>query len=286
MPITISVRRLLILGLEGPIAVELEMRRLKLMLKRPDDVRGWLANTEDGALDLVRDSILAMGKKDFSAALLEVLALVKSPVAATPMLEVMLGSKAPAVAARWLDDHPGHAIPGLIPVAAGRGKLADAALEYLRVQCRRGRADFLRACLDATSPELAEKVRRDVFERVEDVLPDLDVDTTPDWLRTACEEAKPHQAARLGRAGSIAANPPRGTEAESAADEAVLAALSRSTLGSPHPLIAALKGHADRRSLDAFAWSLFERWLVEGARFRRRNGPWARSACSAPTPRP
>ncbi len=267
--------QVLILGLEGPVAVELEMRRLKLMLKRPDEVRGWLANTEDGALDLVRDSILAMGKKDFSAALLEVLALVKSPVAAAPMLEVMLGCKTPAVAARWLDDHPGPAIPGLIPVAAGRGKLADAALEYLRVQCRRGRADFLRACLDATSPELAEKVRRDVFERVEDVLPDLDVDTTPDWLRTTCEEAKPLKPPGWVEPDALRPIHLEGRKLNPQQMKAVLAALSRSTLGSPHPLIAALKAHADRPSLDAFAWSLFERWLVEGAPSKEK---WAMGA--------
>ncbi len=44
----------------------------------------------------------------------------------------------------------------------------------------------------------------------------------------------------------------------------MLAALARSTLDLPQPLVAALKAHADRRSLDAFAWALFERWLLEG----------------------
>src|SRR5262249_7842901 len=48
---------LLVLGLGGPRVVESEMRRLKLVLKRPEYIRGWLAHTEDSALDLARDSV-------------------------------------------------------------------------------------------------------------------------------------------------------------------------------------------------------------------------------------
>ena len=124
--------QLLVLGLGSPWLVEKEMRRLKLILKTPDYVRGWIAHTEDSALDLVRDSILASTKKDECEALLKVLARVKSPKTAAPMLELMLASKASGVARRWLDEQLGHAIAGLIPVVAERGKLADAALEYLR----------------------------------------------------------------------------------------------------------------------------------------------------------
>ncbi len=62
--------QLLVLGLGSPWLVEKEMRRLKLILKTPDDVRGWIAHTEDSALDLVRDSILASTKKDECEAIL------------------------------------------------------------------------------------------------------------------------------------------------------------------------------------------------------------------------
>ncbi len=57
--------------------------------------------------------------------------------------------------------------------------------------------------------------------------------------------------------------------------KAVLASLTKSTLGAAHPLVAALKAHADRPSLDAFAWALFERWQVEGAPSKEK---WAMSA--------
>ena len=38
--------------------------RLKLLLKNPDEIRGWLAHTEDHSLDLIRDSILAAANKE------------------------------------------------------------------------------------------------------------------------------------------------------------------------------------------------------------------------------
>ena len=40
------------------------MRASSYLLKKPDDVRGWIAHTEDSALDMVRDSILAATRKD------------------------------------------------------------------------------------------------------------------------------------------------------------------------------------------------------------------------------
>ena len=49
----------------------------------------------------------------------------------------------------------------------------------------------------------------------------------------------------------------------------MLAALARSTPGATHPLITAVNAHADRRSRDAFAQALFERWLSGGSPFER-----------------
>ena len=114
--------QLILFGLGDPSSVESEMRRLKLILKKPEYVRAWIAHTEDTSLEFVRDSILTNTNKDECAALVQVLGLVKSPRTAGPMLELMLGSKSPGVARAWLEENPGHAIPGLIPLAAGKGK--------------------------------------------------------------------------------------------------------------------------------------------------------------------
>ena len=267
--------QLLVLGLGDPRLVETEMRRLKLVLKRPEYIRGWLAHTEDSALDLVRDSIRTEAKQDRCAALLKELARVKAPAAAPLMLELMLESKAPAVARRWLDEHPSHAIAGLIAATTARGKVADAALEYLREQRRKGHEDFIRECLAAASPDAAEKVRRGVLERFEVVAPPIDAGSTPGWLRSALDEAK-----RLKPPAWIGASglPPilvGGRRLEEDQVKAVLAALAKSTLKEPHPLVAALRAHADRAALDAFARAVFERWILEGAPTKER---WAMAA--------
>ncbi len=267
--------QLLIFGLADPQSVESEMRRLKLVLKKPDYIRGWIAHTEDSALDDVRDSILTIKSKDDCAALIEVFVRVVSPGAAAPMLELMLASKAPRPARDWLEVRAGHAIAGLIPIAAGKGKLADAALDYLRAQKRSGHEAFLRDCLASADPEAAEKVRREVLERVEVVIPTFDPNTTPEWLRSALDAAaKLHGPSWIGPGdlptivvGDRALSEPQV--------DRLLGALAKSTLGDPHPLVAAIRAHADRRSLDVFAWALFERWLAEAAPSKEK---WAMGA--------
>lgn len=256
--------QLLVLGLGDPKRVEAEWRRLHLLHKRPEDVRGWLAVTGWSALGPVRDSILALSNKDECSVLLELLAKVRAPEAAPVMLELMLGSKAPKVARQWLEDNPGHAIAGLIPVAAGRGKLADTAMEFLRAQKQKGQAEFIRDCLTTATPEVAAKIRAEVLDRAEVIITRLDETTTPEPIRTAVQDA-----AKLKVPGwvDISSLPPV-LVGEHALNEhqtqAFLAALAKSTLAAPHALVAAVKAHADRLSLDALAWALFEQWRAEG----------------------
>jgi hypothetical protein len=251
--------QLLVFGLGDPRSVESEMRRLKLRLKRPEYIRAWIAHTEDSALDLVGASILASTTKEESAALIEPLTRVQSPRTAPVMLELMLSSKAPAAARRWLDEHPGHAIPGLIPVAAGKGKLTDAALDYLRTQARKGQEAFVGECLAAAASEAADKVRRAVLERAEIGLPAFDEATTPDWLRSACGQVKPTKAT-----GWIAPEelPPivvDGRALNPAQVRAVLVALAGREFEAPLPLVAKLLSHADGGSRGGLAW-----WLLVG----------------------
>ena len=50
--------QLILFGLGDPRSVESEMRRLKLILRKPEYIRAWIAHTEDHSLEYVRDSIL------------------------------------------------------------------------------------------------------------------------------------------------------------------------------------------------------------------------------------
>src|SRR5262249_19676109 len=56
---------------------------------------------------------------------------------------------------------------------------------------------------------------------------------------------------------------------------AALAALQKSTVGAPQPLVTALAQHVERPVLDTFAWKLFELWQSEGAPSKEK---WAFTA--------
>src|SRR6516164_8287195 len=106
------------------------------------------------------------------------------------MLELKLQSKAPNVARQWLDEHLGCAIAGLIPLAAGKGKLADAALDFLREKKRQGHAPLIAKLLAAAPAECAARVRSEVLEREEKVYKPLDASSTPAWWKKAVTDLK------------------------------------------------------------------------------------------------
>jgi hypothetical protein len=265
-----------VFGLGSPALVEAEIRRLRLKLRRPEFLRAWLALTEFGALDYARDNILDETKKDICEQLLKIFCLVKAPEAAPHMLELKLSSKAPGLARQWLDEQVGNAIAGLIPVAAGRGKLAEAAVDYLREAKKQGHEPLIRECLKGSPAEAVDAVRKSVLDREEKEYPPLDGRTTPAPLKSAFTAKG--KAGKLPAWAAVSSLPPVLVGERRLSDEqvtAVLEGLQRGTLEKPDPLVAALKQHADANSLDAFAWKLFQLWQGEGSPSREK---WAMGA--------
>jgi len=263
-----------IFGLGTPAEVELHFRRLKLRLRKPEYVSAWLAHNEYRALDVPRDSIAAETNKAEAEQVMAAFTRVVAPEAAPHMLELMLTSKAPRLAREWLDGHPGHAVAGLIPVAAGRGKLADAAVEYLRALRRKGGEALIAATLERAEPETAARAREAIYQPTEEDLPVLDAGSTPDWLAEALKPsgAKAPKAPAWVSPQDLPSIRVGESRLNDAQVTAVLTALSQSKLGEPHPLVAALRANGDRPSLDNFGWRLFERWLAEGAPAKDRWG--------------
>jgi hypothetical protein len=193
------------------------------------------------------------------------------------MLELRHGCKSPGRARAWLDDHLGNAVAGLIPVAAGRGKLAEQALDFLRDAKRRGFEAVIEAHLAGAEPAVADAVRRMVLEHIERVYPALDDATTPEWLKTAIATT-PTTKAKLPGWARPSDLPPLlvGDRCMNEAQvNAVLVALQKSTVGAAAPLVLAVARHVERPALDAFAWRLFELWQSEGAPSKEK---WAFTA--------
>jgi hypothetical protein len=258
----------IVFGLADPQLVDKHMRRLKLRLHTPEYIRAWLAHSEFAALDYPRDSVLAAENKDDAAALTEVLGLAIGPQTAPHMLELLHTSRAPQIAREWLENHPGHAIEGLLPVASGRSKWSDAAAELLRRFVRRGYAEALTAALTALDGEAAARLQASVLDAAVDTRPPFAEATATEHLRTAFDQERRAKAAKLPAWLRPADLPPLALSGHILADEhrsLALQTLKRSTLDEPTALASALREEAELPSREAFAWALFEQWLVEGA---------------------
>ncbi len=258
---------LIIYGLGDPRLVERHVRRLKLELRPKEGVRGWLAHTEYAALDLVRDAARGRYNKAALEEVMEGFCLVKAPEAAPHMLDLRLHSQVQKQAAAWLEEQPGNAVAGLVPTAAGRGKLAEAAVAFLRSARRKGLGDFIEEQLRQATPEAAAKVRAEVFAAEESVGPPFDAKTTPRWLREAlaAEAAAPADLPSWARDADLPAVAVGGNRLSEPQTLALLGALRASPLGKPRPLLGAVKRNADPAGLDRFAWALCEAWLAQGA---------------------
>ena len=273
--------QMVIFGLGDPALVEKHIRRMQLRLRTHNQIVGWLAHTEWRALDYVADSIMYFANKDDSERLIRVFHAVKAPEAAGPMLRLMLQSKAPKAARAWLEANVGHAIAGLAGVAAGRGTLADAAIEQLLVFKRKGLAAQIAEAVKALPADQRGRVQAEVVDHKEVVLDAFDAKTTPAWLAEAVAAAASTKKAKAPTWVAPTDLPPivmAGRRLSDAQIAAVFTALQTSPLDEPHALLAGLREHADRASADAFAWKLFERWLGEGAPSKEK---WAMTAVGA-----
>ena len=276
-------------GLGSADEVESQMRRLNFEpCHNPNYIRLCFATTEYSALDLIHNGILHQNAiKDDATKLLKTFVLVKAPEAAPYMLELWLSSKVPSLARQWLDNNPLHSIIGLIPVAAGElafepikakpNELSRAAIEYLIGLKRKGYEDLIRQAIAQQPAEIAAVITKEVLDVEELKLEPLDEQTTPQWLQQGVSEIeRSHQTYKLLSWVSCTDLPPllinKKCFNESQVN-AVLVALSKSTLDSPHPILKNIKHKCDkpvgmaslRASVDNFIWSLFQRWLTDGA---------------------
>lgn len=276
----------IVFGLSDPQLVNTHVRHLSLGVETPDYIRGWLAHTEYSALDWVCSSILKQYPNAQENLLKTFTQVVKAPEAAPYMLELWLSLKKPQLARQWLEDNPTLAIVGLIPVGAGMGhlppvqvkptELTKAAIEFLRSMKRKGYESTLRASLEREAPDIANKVRALVLEPESSYIP-FEQNTTPKWLKDGVAAIKqlkrakpPNWVSPTDLPAIIVGNHCLNEEQVNAC----LVALSYSTL-NPQLLVQHLKAHANPQAMDAFVWSLFDRWLMEGAPFKEKWGMFA-----------
>ena len=188
------------------------------------------------------------------------------------MLEIATRSKAPKIGADWLDTNVGCAAAGLVEVAAGRGALADAATERLRILKRAGHTKLIEAQMKGAS-EAATKKAQTLLDAKEKILKPLT--KPPKWLADALSKAASLKPVKWIEPSAL---PPLDVEGSTLTVDQVgklLSALAASTVDKPHPLVTAVRERATPESRDAFAWRIFEAWLTEGAPSKEK---WALGA--------
>jgi predicted DNA-binding WGR domain protein len=281
----------LLFALRDPSLIAAEMRRFQYRPQLPIDIRACLAHMGYAAFDIIREGVLRMSRKEDTAKLLQAFFVVNAPEAASYMLDFLLASKAPQVAQHWLDEHPVHAILGLIPVAAGqvpqlsedrgasaqgatRSQMINAAIAFLRTMKRNGYGELIQAAIERESAEVAESVRQSVLERKDVNYSPFDKQTTPEWLQQGVADIHSLKLKPITWV-SPADLPPIVVGERCLSDDQVAAclfALRQSTLERAHSLIGALKTNVERSALDTFSWSLFERWQKIGAPSKEKWG--------------
>lgn len=257
----------LLCGLASAELVESEWRRLKIPIDNPDKARALIACTEYSALDLLADEICKITNRDECTAVLKVLALVNAPKAAEPILRCKIESKAPIVARDWLDTNVGNAVSGLIDVAGGRGKLADAAIEYLRGVKRNGLDHVIAAALKQLgNSEAAVKVQTEVLDREEKVYEPHDAKSTAKWLSERLSKVSTGKKKLPGWAAA-AHLPPLIVGDRRLNDEQmeiVLQQLVATGVTAKDELLTSLRQNVEKSVRDEFAWKIFQRWQDDG----------------------
>ncbi|QEG41467.1 WGR and DUF4132 domain-containing protein [Roseimaritima ulvae] len=270
----------ILFGLGSAELFESEWRRLGLKCSGPRHARNFLACTESAALDLLANQVCAQSNKDECAALLKVLCLVHAPEAAESVLRCRLDSKMPALARDWLEKYVGNAVAGLIPIAGKKGKLADAAIDYLRSVKRNGYEGVIAKSLKQAGKSApgVTQVQRDVLDHIEKTYTPFDAKTTPKWLKDALATVDLKRAPKLPSWAAPDGMPPLAVSERRLNDEqvqVVLEVLATTPVSEQHPLLVAIKQHVDKPSRDDFAWQLFQFWQEDGSVAKNK---WAMGA--------
>jgi hypothetical protein len=253
----------IIFGLGDAKRVEQHARRLGCQPTTPRHLRAWLAHTELSALDWIAQGIRTRPAGEITQ-FIEVLCLVRSPAAASIVLELKQAGLGQSLLRRWLDRNVGSAIAGLLPLAAGRGKLAEAALAYVQRAQQRGHTTLIEDELRHAPAEAAARVHRLVLDREAKTYPQFVVPEMPSWLYHAQFESK---AASLPDWLVLCCLPPLviGEERLNAGQvSGLINALKDSPNNLPDGLLRTVKSQIGAERLDAFAGRLFELWQGDG----------------------
>lgn len=262
----------LILGLHDEEKIVSEMNRFGLSVPYPDMVPNWIGMSGFGGMEILykwidlrfEDACLFEYGLEMLEMLLE---KIDSPETAVYALRLRKHPKAASLAGEYLEKHPGNAICGILPLVNEKGKIGNAAIEFLRIKKRQAYGPFIEECLSDMPPETVQTVKKEILDHEEIVYPVLDMKNAPEEFRNAFEDVSSMEKIKLPNWIAPEKLPPLLLEkaALSGEDQILfLKSLKASDFGNLHPLANVVGKFVTEKSLADFLWKLFETWLEEG----------------------
>lgn len=269
--------QLMVLSLRSPERVAHELDRLGLHLRHPWQLAAWLARTGAEGMQRAVDDVVAITSRDDAEPMLEVLTRGDAPALAPAMIQLMLSSRAPAIAREWLLAHPASSIIGLSDLIGRSGRVGESVLDVVKAASHRTSESILRACIDRL-PGTARKIF------VERVMNDpersmAELEEEPEWMQAGREALegtkKKFKMPTWLDAGDLPALVLGDRKLSKSQIELIVRAATQSSFEKIHPLLTGLREHGEPARNDAFAWRLFETWLSAGANSKEK---WAMTA--------
>lgn len=260
---------LVLVGLGSPAEMETHWRRLSLVPISPVEVGALLAVWGPDCAASLAKEIIERSPASEVPGLVSKLGQIRAPEVAVPMLQFRTLPKPPAAAKEWLNRQVGNAVAGLLETAAEKGKLADAALEYLRDVKRRGYESVIAECVQqCQQPEVAERITKGVLEVEEKTYAPLDDKTTPNWLQQGLKTSAVTKPKKLPDWLHLSLLPPLVVGDHCLNEEQVsqvLQFLLATPISEKHPVLDTLREQAEKQSRDDFAWKMFTLWQESGS---------------------
>ena len=205
----------LIFGLTDPDLVAFHMNRLGLKVNSLHLWKGWLAHREYAGLDLIRDSILALSRKEDAVTLLRQTIAIVAPELAPIMLELSQQSMTVALSSRWLTDHSSVALAGVLANLQGLKSIPELTRTYLERRIGRGDGAWIQTWVkEQLGDRLTETVQTQITTLCEaNSQTVMTEETTPLWLQQALHSAPltPASTSALTSASTPASTPAKSS---------------------------------------------------------------------------
>jgi hypothetical protein len=253
-----------VLGLGSVDLVKDHIQRLKLNLANADQVQSWLAHTEYSGLEKVHDDIQRIRNKKETKYAIEMMAVfsqVKCLEMGKHMLSLSLDSQVADIARTWIKGNPEWAIAGFLPLATGRSKLANPALDWLQRFQLEGHGDLILKTAEAIGLTTADNIQSVLQFRPQ--RPERSVSELPEYWRSLCEALNQQATTTykpLPKYVNFLALPKIETEEFSLPPSLIESVLNciTSDLTDIPVFIGEIKNWVISESLDRFIWALFQ----------------------------